>query len=145
MEYLWEALEKLQLMYFHDQFVWNVVFGVFLIAIGAYFPWKKPQDLWRGIVARRERKNFIRNTATQDFVDKTEDRVADGFYTRDEATELYRDMKKCFPIRNLFASTERLKDDIKKRLASGLHTPVTLPKVEGKPKRKHLFDKPAKV
>lgn len=90
----------------------------------------------RGIQMRKARQEYVEVFLTDKFVSDIEDAVINGDITRDEATEAYRKLKKCFPISNLFPATERLKETIQKRIASGIHAAVELPK----PKRKHMFD-----
>lgn len=91
----------------------------------------------RGIQMRKARREFVQVFLTDKFVSDIEDAVLNGDITRDEATESYRDLKKCFPIENIFPATETLKDNIRSRMVSGIHAVVELPK----PRRKHMFDK----
>jgi hypothetical protein len=95
----------------------------------------------RGKMLRRQRREYVKTLAVDDFVDRVEERVYNGTITREEAKELYRDFKKCFPVKDLFPSPELLKEAIKRRLALGIHTPVELPDKKAKPR--HMFDKVA--
>lgn len=92
---------------------------------------------------KRTRRLFVINQATYDLVDKTEERVATGDITRSEATMIYTDAKKLWPLRSLFPNPKLLIEAIQKRMANGEHSPVNLPDKKGTFKRKHLFDKPA--
>lgn len=76
---------------------------------------------------RKQRWEYVKNLATYDFTDKIEERVAQGAMSRQEARELYRMMKQLFPVRSMFPAPELLKENIKKRRASGTHDPVPLP------------------
>lgn len=99
----------------------------------------------RGKRMRKHRRDYVDMQATDDFVNAVEERVYSGIYTREEAKELYRKIKLLFPIRNLFPAPELLKENIKKRLASGTHAPVPLPDAIIKAPPKHAFDKPKLV
>lgn len=94
---------------------------------------------------RRARREFIKKQAVDDFVDRVEERFFQGIYTDAERKELYRDIKKCFPIRDVFPSPELLKEAINKRRALGIHNPVPLPDWKEKARPKHMFEKPAKA
>lgn len=140
-------MEEVQTFYQTHQVFLLILGG--LIAVALCLPWHKT-DNWewldfiphrRGRMLRKARRQFIKQDAVDGFVSYVEDQVYHGTYTRDEAKELYREMKKTFPIRDLFPSPRLLKEAIRKRLASGIHTPVSLPDLKEKKKRKHAFDK----
>lgn len=99
----------------------------------------RPKGYNRGKrMLRRARQEHVINLVTQEFVDSVEMKVYHGEITRTEATEVYRRMKQLFPIRNLFPSTELLKENIKKRL--GKHIEPNLPGKVVKVRAKNLFD-----
>ena len=81
-------------------------------------------------------------TGVDGFVDLIEERVASGFYDREDAKILYSRLKKCFPIKDLFPSPPLLKEAIEKRINSGTHAPVELPPVVQEEKKpRTVFDK----
>lgn len=96
-----------------------------------------PRQWWRGRMKKRERELHVTVTAVDGFVSFVEDRVMSGEFTRIEAQEVYRRLKKSFPIKDLFASPEALKETIQRRRASGMHEPSPLPK----PRRRHMLEK----
>jgi hypothetical protein len=89
--------------------------------------WLMSKPRRRGRMFRKQRWEYVKNLATYDLTDKIEERVYQGAITREEARELYRMMKQLFPVRNMFPAPELLKENIKKRRASGTHDPVPLP------------------
>lgn len=94
---------------------------------------------------RKKRREFVEQQAIDDFVNSVEERVYHGAYTREEAKEVYRRFRQVFPrVRDLFPSTELLKEAIRRRREAGIHDPVplpdALPQLTGK--RRHMFDKP---
>lgn len=97
----------------------------------------------RGKKMRKDRLDHVINTATQDFVDSVENRVYHGEFTRAEASEIYRRMKRIFPIRNLFPNPELLKEKLKAR--QGTFIEPNLPGKKLVVKRKHLFDRAERV
>lgn len=90
-------------------------------------------------MVRRERREYVRILLTDMFVSCIEEAVIDGVISREEANEQYRDLKKVYPIPNLYPAIEILKANIKSRMASGVNAAVDLPVV--KTKRKNMFDK----
>lgn len=91
---------------------------------------------------RRERERHVNEIMTHEFVSCTEDRVINGEISRSEATEVYRKLKRLFPLRNLFPSSEWLKASIKNRLGKHSDVGVKLPadKKEAPRKRRTLLD-----
>jgi hypothetical protein len=140
MEYLWEVFDTAVRAYYHDQFVWNVVVIIIMIAaLGSVsFPelklWGKNLEDMLGYIPRRRGKNmrrarrdFIRSDTIDALVDHIEKRVAQGDYTRKEAKELYREARKAWEIKDLFPNPQLLKENIQKRINSGANNPVPLP------------------
>jgi len=139
-------------IYQNDMMNWNIALGAIVCFI-LYVIYVKKADEWynhlprrRGKAMRRSRRDFVRQDAIDALVNHIEERVYQGEYSREEAKELYRDAKKVWPIRDLFPSPERLKEDIRRRLLVLKDTgPVPLPGRAEKPKRLHIFDKTAKA
>lgn len=94
---------------------------------------------------RRARRNWVRQDAIDAFVNHVEERVYAGVFSRKEASELYRDARKYWPVKDLFPSPERLKEDIKYRIANQVHAEVPLVDKKEKARPKHMFEKPVKV
>jgi hypothetical protein len=120
-----------------------------LVVIATAFATVPVTDKWewldfiprrRGRMLRRARREYVKKMAVDGFVDRVEENVSNGTFTRDEAKELYRELRKCFPIRDLFPSPQLLKEAIKRRLAAKIHEPVPLPGRKPKRKLKHAFD-----
>ncbi len=135
-------LGNLQDIYHANELGWDAV-GLFLILLllaGLSHiqsrEWLNYIPHRRGRVMRRARRDYVRTSTIDEIVNVIEERVYQGTYTREEAKELYRDLKKCFPVRDFFPNPEVLKDNIKKRRASGIHAPVALPGSEKKEVKK---------
>jgi len=116
-----------------------LVGGSCIIAFTAWFTVGRADDIWRGMMHRKARRDYVKVLATDDFVDRIEQRVMDGEFTREEATELYVALKRCFPIRDLFPATRWLKENIRRRLNGEAHKPVPLPDRTPVKKRRHMF------
>lgn len=157
MEKVQAVIGWVQNEYYHDKLNWDVALGA-IVLMGAYallhpyLSWNT--QTWsvydliprrRGKAMRRARRNYVRSLAIDSFVHDVEELVYNGTFTREEAKEIYRDMKKCFPVSDLYPNVQLLKENINKRRASGIHAPVVLPDGEQKPIRRHLFDKPVKA
>jgi hypothetical protein len=119
------------------QLVVNMAMGC-LVAAGMLWLTILARD-WRGIMSRKQRRQRVMEDITYEYVSLTEDKVADETITREEAIEVYRNLKKCFPIPSLYPSVELLKEAIRKR--QGTFIEPKLPDVPAKPKLKHAFDK----
>lgn len=89
---------------------------------------------------KRERRKYVDHVVTDAFVSSIEDMVASNALTRQEASETYRRMKQLFPIRDLFPSTEALKENIRRRLTV-LKQEGAMPLPDRKVKKKHMFSK----
>ena len=145
MEIKWNSLYDIYAM---NPLGWNIAMGVAVLIAMAYVPnWRTDNGDWlsfvprrRGKMLRRERLRYVQSQAVDILVSGVEERVYSGEFTREEARDIYRDFKKCFPIRDLFPSPELLKDAIKRRRASHQHDPVALPDITPKRKAKHAFD-----
>lgn len=95
----------------------------------------------RGKNMRNDRMDYVLNSAVMDFADKIEQRVYDGEYTRTEAGELYRRLKRVFPkVKDIFPSPEKLKENIQRRLAKPEDYDCKLPGRTPKKKMRHMFD-----
>ena len=105
--------------------------------------WEAVAPILRGKKMKKERQQFVRVFMVDKFTSEIEDSVLDGDISREEATEVYRDLKKCFPIPDLYPSVPLLKERIQKRLNSFTHAPVDLPVETAKPVRKSFFSKVA--
>lgn len=92
---------------------------------------------WRGKMIRKARLEHIKIFLIDKFVSDVEDAFLNGDITREEAVEVYIDLKKSFPIPDLFPATEALKENIRTRMAGPLHLPVDLPDK----KMKNMFEK----
>lgn len=88
---------------------------------------------------QRQRRNVVRSMIIDELVSIVELRVFTGEITRKEASEIYRDARKYWPVRDLFPAPERLKEVIRRRTTTSTNDPVDLP--DCKPKIKHMFDK----
>lgn len=143
-------VEAILSTYYANELGWNLLAGAAAIAIVVYMS-REPHDWWnyiphrRGRMMRRARRNWVRRDAIDAFVSHVEERVYAGIYTRKEASELYRDARKYWPVKELFPSPELLKENIKQRLARHQNSPVVLPDGKEKASPKHMFDKPAKA
>lgn len=95
--------------------------------------------VWRARKMRKERQEHVEVLMTEKFVSDIMDSVMAGEISHEESIHVYIQLKRCFPkLRDLYPSTEPLKELIRKRIASGLHDTVELPSVT---KRKTAFDK----
>lgn len=143
--------------YYHDQVNWNVALGVIVLML-MYAMWHTYQEsdngerysqlpLRRGQkMRRRARREYVRRQAIDAFVDYVEERVFHKEFTRAEASELYRDARKYWPVRELFPSPELLKENIKRRLAAtSKNQPVSFPDKEEKVKVPMFKGKPTKL
>jgi hypothetical protein len=144
-------MERVIEVYQANQLVYVTALGGLLLAYFVYL-WKENEHQWwnliprrRGRAMRRARRNWVRQDAIDAFVNHVEERVYAGVYTRKEASELYRDARKYWPVKDLFPSPERLKEDIKRRLAAHIHEPVNISNEKEKARPKHMFDKLAKA
>lgn len=99
----------------------------------------------RGKAMRRARRDWVRRDAIDAFVNHVEERVYSGEYSRKEASELYRDARKYWPVKDLFPSPELLKKNIEYRLKNQVHKDAPLPDRKEKARPKHAFEKPAKA
>lgn len=118
------------------------IMGLVVMFGSVMIPWDRHAGyawvtLMRGTMVRRARRIQVDNEAIDEFTDKIEDKVLNGEWTRSEATEVYRKLKILFPVRNIFPSTEKLKENIHKRMTNGVHAPVDIPNG----KRRHMFSK----
>lgn len=145
-------MEKVIEVYQANQLAWVSALGV-LVAVYFYHLWKENEFQWwnliprrRGRAMRKARRNWVRQDAIDAFVNHVEERVYAGVFTRKEASELYRDARKYWPVKDLFPSPERLKEDIKRRLAAHINEPVALvdQREKARPK-KVMFAKLAKA
>lgn len=156
MERLWDSVKY---VYLHDKLNWDIALGAMLLLLGLayaqrrlswetmktweifnYAPKRRGRRMWKA------RRDFVRKDTIDALVEHIELRVAQGDYTRKEASELYRDARKYWPVKDLFPSPELLKENIKRRLAAtSKNQPVPLPDRVEKPRRKHAFDKTAKA
>lgn len=102
--------------------------------------WLQSSPKRRGKMLKRERRKYVDHVVTDAFVSSIEDMVASNALTRQEASETYRRMKQLFPIRDLFPSTEALKENIRRRLTV-LKQEGAMPLPDRKVKKKHMFSK----
>lgn len=144
-------MEKAIEVYQTNPLAWVLTLGV-LVAVYFYHCWKENEFQWwnliprrRGKAMRRARREWVRRDAVDAFVSHVEERVYAGIYTRKEASELYRDARKYWPVKDLFPSPERLKEDIKRRLAAHIHEPVNITNQKEKARPKHMFEKLVKA
>lgn len=140
-------MEKAIEVYQTNPLAWVLTLGV-LVAVYFYHCWKENEFQWwnliprrRGRAMRRARREWVRRDAVDAFVNHVEERVYAGIYTRKEASELYRDARKYWPVKDLFPSPERLKEDIKRRLAAHIHEPVNISNKKEKARPRHMFEK----
>lgn len=137
-------------IYYTNELGYNLLLGAAVIGI-AYLLSREKHEWWnliprrRGKAMRRARRDWVRRDAIDAFVNHVEERVYNKEYSRKEATELYRDARKYWPVRELFPSPERLKEDIKRRLAAHINEEVSLPDKKEKAQPKHMFEKLAKA
>lgn len=138
-------------IYYSNELGWNLLLGAAVITL-AYLLSREKHEWWnyiprrRGKAMRRTRRDWVRRDAIDAFVNHVEERVYANEYSRKEASELYRDARKYWPVKELFPSPERLKEDIKRRLAAtSKNLPVPLPDIKEKAQPKHMFEKPAKA
>lgn len=143
MDVVTNTAKDIAAVYSADRLNWDAALGA-VILMGVYalmhkhLSWNK-WNYWeviprlRGKAMRRARRNYVRSSAVDGFVGIVEERVYQGEYTRDEAREIYRDLKKAFPIHDLYPSPALLKENIKQRLARKNNDPVPLPGKEKKP------------
>lgn len=108
-----------------------MVSGIYLGGVALIAP------RWRGMMIRKERREYVHVFLIDKFVSDIEDAVSFGDISREEASEAYRDLKKCFPIKDLYPSVETLKENILSRQSSGVNAPVDLPR----PKRRNMMEK----
>lgn len=136
--------------YYANELGWNLLSGAVVIAIVVLLS-RETHEWWnhiprrRGKMLRRARRNWVRQDAIDAFVNHVEERVYAEVYTRKEASELYRDARKYWPVKDLFPTPELLKENIKARLARHQNEPVALPDRKEKVRPKHMFEKPAKA
>lgn len=147
MEYVWTSIVN---GYYSNVLGWDITLGVLVILAMIKWPqitsveeggWWNFHPRGRGKMLRRARRNYVRSMIIDELVSIIELRVFNGEITRNEAKELYRDARKYWPVKDLFPAPELLKENIKKRRASGTHSPVSLP--DPLPKAKHAFEKAA--
>lgn len=138
-------------IYRANQLAWVLALGVLTCAY-FYHCWREEEFQWwnliprrRGRTMRRARRNWVRQDAIDAFVNHVEERVYAKIYSRKEASELYRDARKYWPVKDLFPSPEALKKDIEYRLKNQTHEAVKLPDQKEKARPKHMFEKPAKA
>ena len=100
----------------------------------------------RGKMLRRDRKVYVESMMLDQFVDDVEMQVYNEVISRAEANEVYRRLRRVFNTnREISPSPRLLKENIRKRMASGINAKVDLPKEE-KPqpavkKPRHMFEK----
>lgn len=139
-------------VYQANRLAWVLALGV-LTCVYFYHCWREEEFQWwnliprrRGRTMRRARRNWVRQDAIDAFVNHVEERVYAGIFSRKEASELYRDARKYWPVKDLFPSPELLKKDIDYRLKNQINgNPLPLPDKKEKARPKHMFEKPAKA
>lgn len=137
-------------IYYSNQIGWHLLLGVAGVALLLWYT-QEEQEWWnaipkrRGRMLRRARRNWVRQDAIDAFVNHVEERVYARIYSRKEASELYRDARKYWPVKDLFPSPELLKENIRKRLAAHNNEAVPLVDKKEKAQPKHMFDKPVKA
>lgn len=137
-------------IYYQNELGWNLLLGAAVITL-VYLLSREKHEWWnliprrRGKSMRRARRDWVRRDAIDAFVSHVEERVYAGEYSRKEATELYRDARKYWPVKELFPSPEVLKAKIDWRIKNQVNTPVPLPDMKEKAQPKHMFEKPAKA
>lgn len=131
-------MEKALVIYNTNALAWDILIAMLVLGFYLTFPsrfqiasdgWASLRPRGRGRMLRRARRNFVRTMIIDDLVSNVEEKVFSGIITRKEASEIYRDARKYWPVKELFPSPELLKENINKRLASKTHTPVPLPDV----------------
>lgn len=144
-------MEKAIEAYYDNPLAYVSALGV-LVLVYFYHQWKENEFQWwnllprrRGRTMRRARRNWVRQDAIDAFVSHVEERVYAKIYSRKEASELYRDARKYWPVKDLFPSPELLKKDIEYRLKNQAHEAVPLPDKKEKARPRHMFDKPVKA
>lgn len=146
MEYVEAALK----VYHGNELGWNLLAGAAVIAFAVLMS-RETHEWWnllphrRGKTMRRARRDWVRRDAIDALVNHVEERVYAGIYTRKEASEIYRDARKYWPVKELFPSPELLKENIKRRIAAHANEPVELIDRKEKARSKHMFDKPVKA
>jgi len=136
MEMVWTDLDIVSI---YTQYKPAVAFVVGTIATaGVYVGGLMLLPRWRGYMIRKARREHVKVILIDKFVDDVEEAILSGEISREEAIETYRDLKKCFPIPDLYPSSERLKEDIQRRMSSGMHEPVILTPVK---KPKNMLDR----
>lgn len=143
-------VEAILAIYYANQLGWHLLLGA--ACVGVLYWWTQEEHNWwnhiprrRGRMLRRARRNWVRQDAIDAFVNHVEERVYAKVYSRKEASELYRDARKYWPVKDLFPSPERLKEDIKQRLARHQNEAVTLPDKKEEARPKHMFEKLVKA
>lgn len=144
-------MEKAIEVYQTNPLAWVLTLGV-LVTVYFYHCWKENEFQWwnliprrRGRAMRRARREWVRRDAIDAFVNHVEERVYADIYTRKEASELYRDARKYWPVKELFPSPELLKKSIDYRLKNQVHKDVPFPDRKEKARPKHMFEKLAKA
>lgn len=136
-------MERLLLIYNTNALAWDILIAMLVLGTYLAFPsrfrihsegWASLRPRGRKKMLRRARRNFVRAMIIDELVSNVEEKVYGGIITRKEASEIYRDARKYWPVKELFPSPELLKENIQKRMASGQHTPVVLPDGKEKPK-----------
>ncbi len=93
---------------------------------------------------RKDRRKYVERMSLDAFVDWVETQVYNETISRAEAKEVYVKLKRVFNTdRDLYPSPRLLKENIRKRMASGMNAPVNLPDKKPVVKPKHMFDKMA--
>lgn len=143
-------VEAILSTYYSNQLGWHLLLGAAGVAV--LYWWTKEEHNWwnliprrRGRMLRRARRNWVRQDAIDAFVNHVEERVYAEIFTRKEASELYRDARKYWPVKELFPSPELLKKNIEYRLKNQVHKDAPLPDRKEKARPKHMFEKPAKA
>lgn len=146
-----EATDAVVKVYYANPLGWNLLAGAALVA--AMFKKELTRTKWewwntiprrRGKMLRRERRNYVRLQTIDALVNYVEERVYNGEFTRAEASELYRDARKYWPVKDLFPSPELLKKNIEYRLKNQVNKDIPLPDRKEKAP-KHMFQKPVKA
>lgn len=146
MDYVEAALK----VYYGNELGWNLLLGAVVIAFAVLMS-RETHEWWnhlprrRGRTMRRARRDWVRRDAIDALVNHVEERVYAEIYTRKEASEIYRDARKYWPVKELFPSPELLKKNIEYRLKNQVHKDAPLPDRKEKARPKHMFDKPVKA
>lgn len=91
----------------------------------------------------RKREDEVIHKCVDGFVDWVEELVGAEEISRIEAQDVYRKLKRLFPIRDLFPSSAIMKEKLRQR--QGTHPEANFPDKD-KWKPKHMFDtKPKRV